>query len=75
MVGSLKSILGNVGIKYRVYKYRVFHNSLENVNYNKSLLFIHLLMHIPKCQGIFNRTVFNLLFDIIYFLFNKVLET
>jgi len=32
-------------------------------------------MHIPKCQGVFNRIVFNLLFDLIYFLFNKVLET
>jgi len=22
-------------------------------------------MHIPKCQGVFNRTVFNLLLDLI----------
>jgi len=45
------------------------------VNYNKFLLFIHLLMHIPKCQGVFNRTVINLMFDLIYLLFNKVPET
>jgi len=30
-------------------------------------------MHIPKCQDIFNLTVFNLLRDLIYFLINKVL--
>jgi len=32
-------------------------------------------MYIPKCQGVFNRTVLNLLFNLIYFLFNKVFKT
>jgi len=32
-------------------------------------------MYISKCQGVYNQTAFNLLYDLIYFLLNKVFKT
>jgi len=54
--------------------------NIENMNYNKCLLFIHLLMHISKCRGVFihllvhipkyqcvfDQSASNFFFDLIY---------